>query len=617
MSAITTLPTDANTSAGPTAESVIEARLEQTRRTLWRSELYRALLILTTGLLGGLWLWTVGDQWLWNAGKGMRLVAAGLLVAGIVFWWLRCFWPIISRKISAAYAARALEHSAPTLSDSLTSYLGLADERESNDLRGAIVRSVGTHAARQLNAHPELELADAAPVARWGITVALAVAILAAYAALSPKDSLRSIARLILPWADLSAPTRVLIDEIEPGDVELLEGQPLNLSARVRSLPQGMVVRAELLSDDEAVLSSTDLTAPPDSWRFSGQLGASPEGIRQSAQYAIRAGDALAGPFQITLQRIPVLAIESVRYEPPRYTELPPRSSDTGAIDGVEGTRVTVIARANRPIRTAQIEFSPREKRPGLWEPTAGVAPATIASDAQRLEVSWVLRHDAPAGMLPIDSYQLRMIDDADNANSDPVRYPVQVRRDLSPEIQIVTPNQSPKSIPLRAQQEIEVRATDPDFGLRRIEIEWQIGARRPQRLAIWGHPRGVTGQQTAIYRLRPQSLGALPGDELTVRARALDNRHEPGSDQLSPNEAWSDTVTLRVVADDATRQAPTDQDGLAPADDQPAAPQQPLDETDANEANGSSGSANSSSTAQDSKTPGSADRARDPKNQA
>ena len=47
------------------------------------------------------------------------------------------------------------------------------------------------------------------------------VAVCAIYKVASPKDPLRSFERMMAPWADIAAPTRVEITSIEPGNAKV------------------------------------------------------------------------------------------------------------------------------------------------------------------------------------------------------------------------------------------------------------------------------------------------------------------------------------------------------------------------------------------------------------
>ena len=126
----------------------------------------------------------------------------------------------------------------------------------------------------------------------------------------------------------------------------------------------------------------------------------------------------------------------------------------------------------------------------------------------------WTPLHGGAA----IDSYRLRIWDDTGTSNADPIIYPIRVQPDLAPEVRIAVPSQWPKEVPLGSQQLIEVRGLDPDFGLTRIRLQIRRGTLEVATPTLFESTAGVSGNQVALYRFRPDSLGLHPGDVVTVR---------------------------------------------------------------------------------------------------
>src|SRR5690606_15032326 len=147
-----------------------------------------------------------------------------------------------------------------------------------------------------------------------------------------------------------------------------------------------------------------------------------------------------------------------------------------------------------------------------------------------------------------IESYRVRGWDADGNDNPDPIVYPVRVIPDLSPEVNVVSPREVTKEVPINSQQLFEIAALDPDYGLRRIELTWQRGIDLPVSEILWYSATAIRGNQVTEYRFRPESLGLRVGDKLLVSAIAIDNREDLAG-QPAANHSQTQPIELLIVA--------------------------------------------------------------------
>ena len=186
----------------------------------------------------------------------------------------------------------------------------------------------------------------------------------------------------------------------------------------------------------------------------------------------------------------PVILVESIEYEYPPYTKLPKRVVERqGDIKAVEGTRITVRARANQPILAAVLEFDPPAARRGADPAAAGSSySGPLATSAYRIEMefreqeawcSFVGELDEQRKEPKHRTYQLRFSTQGGHRNPQPVLHRIEVLRDLPPEVEILTPVQDRVEVPEDGWQKIEIRAVDPDFGLTAIRLEAVAGGRQ------------------------------------------------------------------------------------------------------------------------------------------
>ena len=405
----------------------------------------------------------------------------------------------------------------------------------------------------------------------WAATIGL-IALLAIYSAVSPKSIVQSTQRIFRPLAMLDAPRRVQISDVVPGDAESLAGRDLSFAATIKGLrdsESALVVWEDpsamsLGESDTTQIALRAIASESSNWRANGYAASVriPHHASGIQRYRIVAGDASAGPFELSIRDTPVVQVSQVHYTPPVYTGQKPRVRRAGSISAVDGTRVRIVADVNRSISRAIIELNPRLIGQEI-RATAGASDLKISEDGRRVEHEFVLRHRDGKGTVALEDYRIRVWDDADQTNLEPIIYPIEIIQDLPPEISIVVPQTSPKDVPIDALQLFEIHASDVDYGLSEIEIEVRRGIDLIARAELWKSPvtesgqtpAGVLGKQVVEYRFRPSRMltvhgGRLNvGDEVEVVAIATDNRHDENDPAIEPGVTKTTPVRLRIVA--------------------------------------------------------------------
>lgn len=556
-------------------DRLIGDHLEAVRAALWRSVLLKNLLFLCGGLLATVLCFAIIDQWLYSFGMVARSVWIVALLAGATWWIVTRIVPLIRLRVSPEYAAYSVEMDEPEFKYALTSYVTLRNDRDAPGLRGIVVRSIGARAAKHLTTSGMSMPTETLGNFRPGLFAAMMFAALVLYAVLSPKNTAQSISRLAAPLAEIAPPARVTILDVTPGDTESLYGRSIEVSAKIDGLRQS---DKPVISLSGPVQQTISLSQQEDSKIFAGSIPAA--FVNDSFQYEIIAGDATSPQFNVKVRDEPTVNISEVQYNPHPYTMLAPRTSSIGAISGLEGTRVTIIASTNRQIVRGRIEFNPREIEERTAA-TAGFAALDISDDGRTVSASWNLRSArtgggrAGGGQLDIDSYRLCVWDDTDTPNSDPIQFPIQVECDLAPEIRITLPANWPKDVPLGTEQLVEVRAVDPDFGLAKVELRIRRGTRLLETIELLESQSGERGNQLLTYEFSPDLLGLMIGDLVTIEAVAYDNRTNIEGNQPEPNVVVSDPIELKVVEPPAPSDLVNDGDGLKKKMEQPQSEQE------------------------------------------
>ena len=504
---------------GAEYESFIEDRLLYTRRQVKLVDVASALMLLVAGTLGWLLMAALLDHWIVPGGLGFwsrLLMFLGWLGAAGSYSWSAILPPLVQR-INPVYAAQTIEHSRPTLKNSLINFLLLRGHRR--EVLPVVYRALEQRAAADLSQVEIQHAVDRGRVVRLGYVLAALVAVFALYTAFCKKDTLASAARVLWPWARIQAPTRVVIDDVRPGDAIAYYGESVKVTANVLRLGSGEgVTLFYSTADGQSVDQAVPMNAAGEGNHYECALPPGEVGFQQTVSYRLIAGDAVTPWFKIDVQVAPAILVDQIDYQFPSYTGIARQSvQGQGDVRALEGTRVTVRATANQEIKEAEIDLGCVEKR-GLRMDSSGktaIGQFTLRLDPQD-----------PA-KAQYECYKVLFTDVNGRTNRRPVRYNIEVVRDAPPEIQIVQPTEEEVKLPLDGELVIHVKAND-DFALRRVVIKAETSGRSLSIRPLLDDPRSGKAVHSTCdkeYVFRPAVLGLKAGDRVTYWAEADDNK--------------------------------------------------------------------------------------------
>lgn len=538
------------TTAGHTLveyEEFIEDQLRKTRSRVRGVDIAAAVMVLAAATVAFFLLAGLVDHWLITGGLGfwgrLLLFAAYLTAAG--YWTLTEIVPLLVKRINPLYAAQTIERSQPRLKNTLLNFLLF--RANPAGVHKKVMAAIEEQAATNLAGAEVDSAVDRSRLIRLGYVLVAVMIVCAAYMLLSPKDLLKTVGRVAMPWADISAPTRTTIDEITPGDAAAFRGQQVTVKARVRGLPDdGRVILYYTTADRQIVDRAVEMNLPPDEYQHAAVLPAGDAALQQTLTYTIKAGDAVTRPYTIEVVAAPTIVVRAVEYEYPQYTGLlKQRVEHQGDVKAIEGTRVTLEAVANQDIDSAHVDFDCNDRPDLRMQAREQTARGTF---------SLSLREDRRT---PVHgSYQVVFKNAAGERNPQPVRHQIEVTADLAPEIQFVAPKRDEIDLPADAAVDLEVVASDPDFALSGVTLSAAGGQTNllEEKLLeeTW------RGQFVKKFRFRPAKLGLKPGDVIDYWAVAMDNK------QPEPNRAVTDKRRIRIVSPSGRKD---DQDQLAQND--------------------------------------------------
>jgi hypothetical protein len=549
-------PAPSTDEQGEDVNRFIDGQLRKTRSHVKWVEVAGSLLVLAVVSLVYLLAMVLVDHWAVSGGLGVggRIAALALFLAGAAFFIVRSLLPLVVRRINPVYAAQVIEQSTPSLKNSLINLLLLRSNQQ--QLPQVIYRGMEHQAAIDLSIVPIDSVVDRSRLIKVGYWMAAIVAIIAVYKVISPKDPIRSMERVIAPWADIDAPTRVTISEISPGDYQGFHDQRFVVKAIVKGVKSDEPVLLHYSTVDGQVVDQTlRMRIPEGDYRYSVEAPDSSTGLQQDLTYYLTAGDARSRQYHVRVLRMPSILVERVDYKYPQYTGLEPRSVDReGDLRALEGTEVTLHAKATHPIKSASVDFE-RDGRRDL--------PMTVKGRDATTQFKLTLK---PKSDVPEHAnYQLLFMNTDGFENPRPIEYKIDVIRDLPPEIAFLEPKPEQQVAPAKAGDPkapikngapaaprepslssqgtlpMVIEASDPDFRLSRITI---LAERNGKPLLrddkLLGEP---TEGAKVRYFFDAKKFQLQPGDTVVYWAAAEDNK------QPNPNRTETPRYTLRITS--------------------------------------------------------------------
>lgn len=532
----------------------------QLARTGWHVRLVDLACALAVWIIGLLLLFLLAAaaDHLVGLGTVGRCVALAAL-AGFSLWYLTMqVGPLLVRTINPAYAARTIEEATPTLKNSLINFLLLRQQR--SGLKEIVYQAVERQAAADIVKVPVETAVDRTRLIHAGYALCAVMTFFAAYKILSPKDPFQTIARVLAPWAEIARPSRVQISEVAPGSTEVYYGQSVKIEATVRGVRDGDKINVLYSTADGQTIDQPipmklsagnryECNLPPEQGS-----AATAGGLLQNVTYRVLAGDAETFPYRLNVVAAPTIIVDRLEYQYPSYTRKVAESvRQQGDIKALEGTKITVHAIANEPIKSAFIELDPATNG-GAGE----TVPLTADGQNARGTITLQLRPDRQTPWRT--AYQVRFINERGQRSQQPILHRIEVLRDLSPEVQILKPESLRISVPEDAEQTIEVRAVDPDFGLAKLYLEGSTAGKPPLSINLLEDADKQPPQVVVPYAFRPREHELKAGDELRFAAVAEDNRTNPLQGQPEPNVTRTKEYTLVVTEAKKTDQGKSGQ---------------------------------------------------------
>lgn len=546
----------------------VNLQLEKTRKQVKTIDFIAGILVLVAFVVGFLVLVALVDAWIWPLSTLGRWICFTILVGGCIAYAVLAIVPLLLKRINPDYAAKMIEAAKPSFRNSLMNYVSLRKRPE--EIKPAVLDAVSRQAATDLASVPSDAAVDQSKLIRLGFVLIGLTLFVVGYKMLSPKDPLQTVARILAPAGKIARPAVVRIENVEPGDTQIFFGERLNVTATIRGRHQPEDVQLVYSTFDGRLTEQKISMTPAGSQGVYGASVSMPGGgIQSSLRYRIVARDGSTPDYEVVVRQNPSITIDSLVFNAPAYTKIKPMTlKGVGDIEAIEGTKVTVHAVANLPIKNAYIELLNEVNDPNQ---PPGDIPYDSRYKLAATKIKMQSEGTSAIGTIPVtlDSsrnrpfathYRLRFVSSEDDRNRQPNVYPIHVIPDLAPEIEFRNPVQPDVTVPVNGSLAVDILASDLDFEIKSVNlnIDHQGNVLLAQNLALSSDDGNR--RVTAGYTLRPGDLGLQVGDRVVLVATAADNRISHASGQPDPNISRTQNYSVTVIESDQQQTEQTEQ---------------------------------------------------------
>jgi len=482
----------------------------------------------------GFWA-ALGIDWFFEPPRPVRLAVLG--VVGLVV--LVVVWRRLLRRVFARLADRHIalivERRYRDLNDALLTTIEL-DPAKQTDYGRAMLADTRVQAERRLARASLGELFDPRPRARAVAAALLGAATIAGFALAVPELFQLGVRRLTAQ-TDEGWPRRTALSIVgfDDGEKVVAQGSDVEITVRAdaaKFIPPDVYLRYR--SDDgvrdEQPLEREGVARPGvdefQNYKFTFR------GVSSSLTMDVLGGDARLRGLRLRVVERPQLRLRLACKYPPYAGRADGEIDVTGAVPLPQGTHVTVVAAANKPLRTVVVNRP--EGRGGAGETRLDLAADGTADREFRFEV----------GRLMVDEMVTFSLHDDDGIDNT-AALSLQAVVDTPPVLAVYRRGLEMVATP-QARIPFVGKASD-DYGLARMWFEYSLANGEPARLPTVVQPAGARELEVELREAFP-SAPLEPGQTLSVAVRADDNRELaelPGG-----NVATGDTAVLTIVTD-------------------------------------------------------------------
>jgi hypothetical protein len=282
---------------------------------------------------------------------------------------------------------------------------------------------------------------------------------------------------MLVPGVEVPRKTRVVLES--PEEMVVARGDDVVLSARAEGVvPDHGQVRIRYESGREQEIEIQPADAEKDDALFSRTI----PNVQESFTYTVHLYDGRSREQRVRAELRPAVAGVEVQQIFPAYTGLPPMKRSTGDLSILEGSRLVVRIKANKPVKAT----TPQDKDRNfihLIGPDLRLPLEVDPSDPTQLIAVERDQRSIPVPKLPepTTGFSVQLVDEHGLISKDPAVYRVDLLPDRAPNVRITFPTRKEELATARASMVIGFDASD-DFALGQARIRYTTRSPDEQR---------------------------------------------------------------------------------------------------------------------------------------
>ena len=545
-----------------TAEIIVGEHLADLRGRVRFLTWVSGLCWTVVALFGGLLVTGFLDWLIHFDDSGIRLVVGLAVLSGSGWMLWRHLLSPLQQPLSGSFLATRVERRFPGLKNRVLSAVEFLEHRLDPKLGSAeLQKAVVQQALGDLQKIDSSDIIETKAVRNVTIAGVAVFILVATVFALRPLEAATSVQRWMFPFSDVPWPRRfelrLIHQDLTP--VNLTNDQPIRL-ARGDTLELYVENARGRLPDrvwfEHQIDDGTVLREPLRQTTLRDATGHTREAaviswvaVRGTMQFRVTGGDDNVMPFhRVEVVIPPVLESLHVVVTPPPYSRRPvERLPDgVGHIIGLLGTKVEIVAAADKPLASAHLRIG---EHPAV--------PLETGLDNRQLKATFEIS-DAT-----VSSYWFELVDTQGFTDREATRYELRGIADGVPEVTIETPA-TDVLLTTDAELPVSILAKD-DLGLRSVRISYGVNDDETQRtIPLFDRPSPTSSdeqttqgtvtddslplgpqQHVANYVWKMSDLNPEVGMRIVFRAEANDD-YDLGSPHLGASVRRTITIVSR-----------------------------------------------------------------------
>jgi hypothetical protein len=465
-------------------------------------------------------------------GRAATSVAFAAVLLWLARWLLR---RLKSVRLTEDQVALAIERQSPGSHNRLINSLQISRERgASPGHEAALLRE--NHAS--LQHFPLRQAVASGPALALLACAAMTVGIGVCFYLLKREHFTNAAARIFQPFAPIAPLYRTTL-EVDPGDIEVSQGENVSIRIRVTGERPATIVVRQTLGD---IRSSEQLSLPGDADTVEYTF----RNLQRSLSYSVAAGDYVSPVYHIQVPVPPQVTLVSAAINFPEYTGMTPRKIESrgGDLEALVGSRAEVTFTLDQPADTAAL--LPDRASTTSEDPNGAMPNPQPLTKVGATQFRGEIRFDGTPG------YRLS-VQRGTKAATLGIRYALRALPDQPPLVTLSGLDRQTELLPGN-ELPLKLSASD-DYGIAEAALFARRlipGSRQPvenegwQALERWPQTKPPT-EWKREHALAFHALGAVEGDKVEVVLRARDA--DPAK-----KEVWatSDVFTLLLGGDGA-----------------------------------------------------------------